>query len=522
MSGDYDRLRQLLLDVEQQRLETLQDDLRETSHNVPDRVAEEIERGLSGQSSRLTNALGAATINGLELAVQRKPETVVNAVFPVIGPAIRKSLQEAMRQLSADIDRKLAAALSAQSWQWRLEAWRSGVPYAQVVLRHTLAGKVEHLFLIQPESGLLLGHVAAPGAAELDADAIAGMFTAIQSFVRDSVQSGEGGIGTATVGDYQLVVSEGPQAKLVAFVRGVPSSDFPVRLHELNEALHARAGVELLENGGASGSGVFDATELQVLNAQDDAEARVPESNAMRHALYAIAVLVAALLLWWGIGAWRWHNQVEAIRARLDAMPGVVVTQLDAGSRHKLRIEGLRDPLAQDPVAWLKRTYPDIGARWKLRGYLSLDPEMVAIRDRDASKAQVAALLEKLQGLTIPFVRGGTAPDAGWETTMDQIKATLRRLQQLGGKEFALDVRPFGLTDESGRADTNGQLRLLRGQWLADQLRDTVLPPSTLEAEPAIGDVDAARTGAARGARAVVRIVALNPSPPAAQPGAQP
>ncbi len=504
MSGDYDRLRQLLLEVEQQRLEALQEDLRETSDRVPDRVAEEIERGLGGQSSRLTAALGEATISGLEQAVQRKPETVVNAVFPVIGPAIRKSLQEAMRQLSADIDHKLNAALSAQSWQWRIEAWRSGVPYAQVVLRHTLAGKVEHLFLIQPESGLLLGHVAAPNMPELDADAIAGMFTAIQSFVRDSVQSNEGGIGTATVGDYQLVVSEGPQAKLVAFVRGVPPADFPVRLHELNEALHARAGAVLLEHGGTTGDGVLDEAELQALNAHDEETAPAPRSNAARHVLIGFGILVAVLLAWWIVVTLRWHRQVDAVRAQLDAMPGVMVTQLDAGHRGRLRIEGLRDPLAQDPQAWLQRTHPQVVATWKLRGYLSLDPEIVAMRDGQAAKARIRPLLETLQGLTIPFVSGSAAPDAGWETTMEQIKATLRQLQQIAGKDARLDVRISGLTDESGSADQNAALRLQRGQWLADQLRDVVRSPSMLEVEAEAGDVESSR-----GARAMARIVPL-------------
>lgn len=507
-NDEFDRLRQLLLDAERQRLEALQDGLRETSDHVPDRVADEIERGLSGRASRLTDALGEATINGLELAVQRKPETVVNAVFPVIGPAIRKSLQEAMRQLSADIDRRLNAALSAQSWQWRIEAWRSGVPYAQVALRHALDGKVEHLFLIQPESGLLLGHLNVPGVPELDADAIAGMFTAIQSFVRDSVQASEGGIATATVGDYQLHVSEGPQARLVAFVRGVAPSDLPQRLQELNEALHARFGNALDESAGAAGDGVLEAPQLDALNASEATAVPKAQSHAPRYVLGGAGLVVAGLLLWWALGGVRWHRQVEEIRAQLAAMPGVVVTQLDDGARGTLRIEGLRDPLADDPQAWLQRKYPKIAATWKLRGYLSLDPEIVALRDGQATQARIPALLETLQTLTIPFVSGGTAPDAGWETPMERIKTTLRELQRIAGKEARLDVRTSGLTDESGDADQNAQLRRQRGQWLADQLRDAVQAPSTLQVDVVQGDA-----GRLRGARALARVVPVEAKP---------
>jgi len=128
MNGEFDRLRQLLLDREQERLDTLQADLSQTRDRVPDCVAEEIERGLAGAQSRLTAALAESTIAGLEQAVQRKPETVVNAVFPVIGPAIRRSIQESMRQLSADIDRALHNPLSARALRWPTEACPFGLP----------------------------------------------------------------------------------------------------------------------------------------------------------------------------------------------------------------------------------------------------------------------------------------------------------------------------------------------------------------------------------------------------------
>ncbi len=275
MSSDYEKLRRLLLDQEQSRIQTLQADLSQTRESVPDLVARDIESGLKeGTQSRLARALNEVTLNGLEHAVKRRPETVVDALFPVIGPAIRRALQEAMRQLSADIDRAVNNAFSARAWTWRLEAWRSGVPYAQVVLRNTVGWRVEHLFLVHPESGLLLGQLTAPELPELDADAIAGMFTAIQSFVSDSMQAttqnGEGGIGFATIGDYQLVVSEGPQARLVAFVRGVPGSDFPTRLDELNEILHAQKSTRLADSAGVAGPGLLEPAQLDALNVRQE------------------------------------------------------------------------------------------------------------------------------------------------------------------------------------------------------------------------------------------------------------
>lgn len=564
MNGEFDRLRQLLLDREQDRLDALQADVLQARDHVPERVAEEIERGLAGAPSRLTAALAESTINGLELAVQRKPETVVNAVFPVIGPAIRRSIQESMRQLSTDIDRAVNNALSPQALKWRVEAWRCGMPYAQVVLRHSARYAVEHLFLIQPGSGLLLGHLTARGLPELDADAVAGMFTAIQSFVRDSVQSAEGGIGHATVGDYQLVVSEGPQARLVAFVRGVPSSDFPVRLDRLNEALHARHGAALVDGDGlgAAGAGLFEQGQLDALNAREETEAApVPKSNATRYVLWGMLALVVALLLWWAVSTWRWSRQVDDVRAHLSALPGVVVTQLDASDRGELHIEGLRDPLAPDPQVWLKQAHPKIDATWKLRGFFSMEPELVAARAAQAlglspanaqtvdakgtlklrgeasfadwyrlrndppalaipgiaqidasaltypQQARIEALVAQLESQTIPFASGAAEPDAGWGPTMQRIENAVRELQRVGAETIAFRVRAAGLTDEAGNVAQNAELRRQRAQWLAAQLADAVRAPSGVSVDPA---------GIARGDRRGVRVTAI-PVPATAQ-----
>ena len=213
MNGEYDRLRQLLLEQERDRMDALQDSVHQATtrfERVPDLLAEDIERSLQdGKRSRLANVLAEATADSLEMAVRRKPQAVVQAVYPVIGPAIRRSLSDALRQMADDLDSALSDTFSPRALWWRLQAWRSGVPYAQVVLRHTTNYQVEHLFLIQPESGLLLGHLTASGLPELDADAVAGMFTAINQFVRDSVavEGNESGIGSATVGGYRLVVT---------------------------------------------------------------------------------------------------------------------------------------------------------------------------------------------------------------------------------------------------------------------------------------------------------------------------
>jgi hypothetical protein len=541
MNGEYDRLRQLLLEQERGRMDALQDSVHQATtrfERVPDLLAEDIERSIKdGKRSRLANVLSEATADSLEIAVRRRPQAVVNAVYPVIGPAIRRSLHDALRQMADDLDNALSDTFSPRALLWRWEAWRSGLPYTQVVMRHTTRYQVEHLFLIQPVSGLLLGHLTASGLPELDADAVAGMFTAINQFVRDSVaaEGNESGIGSATVGGYRLVVSEGPDARLVAFVRGVPSSDFGMRLDELNEELHARHGGRLADAdvaGFDSSSGLLEPEQLDDLNARGAARDDAARPSRRKFAWAALALVLLALLAYIAFGV-RWSSQANAIRTQLSSTPGLVVSQFDDSRRGRLRVEGLMDPLASDPRAWLAERHPTVRVDWQTRPFVSLEPVLVqrrvaqtlglpenVVTPPDAKgvvrlagsvpfpdwyraratpsttpgvtrvdfsglaypdKARIDTAILAIEALKIPFVSGTVTPDTGWEATLAQMGEKLQALERSGvASSIAFHMQTAGLTDEPGTLDQNRDLRQQRAEWLASRLAAKLRPPSTI------------------------------------------
>ncbi len=540
MNGEYERLRQLLLEQERGRMDALQDSVGKATarfERVPDLLAEDIEASLrAGKRSRLANVLSEASADSLEIAVRRRPQAVVQAVYPIIGPAIRRSLSDALRQMADDLDRALSDTFSPRALLWRWEAWRSGTSYAQVMLRHTTRYQVEHLFLIAPESGLLLGHLTASGLPVLDADAVAGMFTAIHQFVRDSVTVDEdsAGIGSATVGGYRLAVSEGPGARLVAFVRGVPSSDFGLRLDELNEELHARYGVQLgeAESAGVAGAGLLEQPQLDELNSRWATRQGGARPQRRKYVWAALALAALALLVYAALG-WRWSSQVGAIGRHLSATPGLVVSKLDDGERGRLRIEGLMDPLASDPRAWLAQHYPTVEVEMRTRPFVSLEPQLVqrrvaqtlqlpeaAVKTPDAKgvirltgsvpfpdwyraratslstpgvtgidyeglsypqKKRMDAAIASIQSLKLTFVNGTVTPEDGWEKTLAEMGQKLQALERLGAtSSIAFHMQTAGLTDEPGTLDQNRGLRQQRAEWLASRLAAQLHPPSTI------------------------------------------
>ena len=165
-------------------------------------------------------------------------------------PRRLRELGDRAEQEFARFDREVARRLTTLAL--RVQAFTrpgSRLLHARSALWHRACYRVEHMFIIQSGSGLLLDHLSTQGAADIDVDAVAGMLTAIEHFVQDSMATAGGvGLGAATVGEYRLLISHGPLARVAVFVRGAHPRDLVARLDRLNEALHACHGYKLADS----------------------------------------------------------------------------------------------------------------------------------------------------------------------------------------------------------------------------------------------------------------------------------
>ena len=137
-----------------------------------------------------------------------------------MGPAIRRAIVHTLASMMETLNRTVEHSVSWRAVQWRWTALRTGRPFAEIVLLNTLQYRVEQVFLIHRETGLLLQHVSRNRAGQ-DADQISAMLTAIPDFVRDSfaTEAGET-LDALRVGDLAVSVEQGPHAILACVVRG--------------------------------------------------------------------------------------------------------------------------------------------------------------------------------------------------------------------------------------------------------------------------------------------------------------
>ena len=217
-------LREILVAPEQHEIDEIKrklDEAQVTSRAVSDVLADAVRLSTTEGDDDLARALAPTIEESIEVSVRRNPKPLIAAISPVIGPSIRKSIAETFRGLLQSLNHSLEQSLSIQGLRWRIEAWRTGRPFAEVVLLHSLRYRVEQVFLIHKETGLLLEHVALDEEESENSDLVSGMLTAIQDFVRDSF-GGESGdaLESLRVGDRTVWIEEGSYAILAAVIRG--------------------------------------------------------------------------------------------------------------------------------------------------------------------------------------------------------------------------------------------------------------------------------------------------------------
>src|SRR5271163_1652480 len=189
----FEELRHLIVAPEQEGIAAIQDrleNLEKRTQDVSAVVAEAIQmRRDKGDDLALAAALAPTIQETLRESVRRDPHVLADALFPVMGPAIRKSIAETLRTMLESFNQALEHSLSARGIKWRIEAFRTGKSFGEIVLMHSLLYRVEQVFLIHRQTGLVLNHVVATSVPTQDPSMVAGMLSAIQQFVRDSFDS---------------------------------------------------------------------------------------------------------------------------------------------------------------------------------------------------------------------------------------------------------------------------------------------------------------------------------------------
>lgn len=345
---------------------------RDLSGVLPDAVM------LSARADdRLGDALEPSVQRAVHTAIQHDPDPFAHALYPALAPAIRRAIAETLRGMVQSLNELVQHSFSLKGLRWRLEAFKTRRPFAEVVLSHSLIYRVEQAFLIHRETGLLLQHVVDPAIEVQDPDLVSSMLTAIQDFVHDSFVVGDdAGLQEFRVGDLTVWIERGRDAVLAVAIRGAAPESLRESLRGLLRAISLSHFVELE---------TFDGDVSAFDSARDDMMSclvrnfRKPSAKPSFMLWLILVVFLAALGFWVVVGVGE-HRRWTSFLGSLESEPGIVVTTSKTSDGGR-QVNGLRDPLSVDPRALARDSgYANDEVEFHFEAFTSLDSELVLKR----------------------------------------------------------------------------------------------------------------------------------------------
>ena len=517
-SAQLRELQKLLFDTEQkQQIEQLRSEWDDPEQLTP-RVSQVLPDALSLRSPedhQLTKAMTPYVIESIKLSARRNPQHISDAIFPILGPAIRKAIAQAFSNLTVTINQTLQHSFSARGFKWRMEALASGKSFAEVVLYHSLVYRIEQVLLIHRPSGIVLLHAVAEAVKAQDPELVSGMLTAIQDFIHDSFGTGDGGTSSFVSDELTILTEPGPRAFLACVVRGTPPPELTEEMQETIERIHQERGEKLKAFKGDSAPFEICRPLLEEhLKSRYQPFADPSQSKAPKAVLVGLALLLLALSIW-GFFSLRDRLRWNAYLDKVQATPGLVVTAEHRGWR-SYSLSGLRDPLALDPAKLMPEFNLDptkLEAHWKAyqapelaearAKNLLAPPPGVALTVRDGilsatgtasqqwiseskklapfipgisqfqwnNAEAVAGLQKEIESLSVRYEVNESKLMPGQEEVIEALMQRLIQLEELVQQtNQSITVKIIGHTDSSGTNENNQALSQGRATHAKTQL----------------------------------------------------
>ncbi|NET89510.1 MAG: OmpA family protein [Kamptonema sp. SIO1D9] len=187
-------------------------------------IAIAIREQIRLQQGAIAKTLGPEMGRAIKAQIAYERDAMVDALYPVIGNTVAKYMTEVVQS----INQKVESALSPEGISRKMRAAFQGVSEAELILRESLGFSLQAIFLIHKTSGLLIRDVQPIESQKLEGDMLAGMLTAIRSFVYDCiVQNGEvSELTEIEYGNSKIVIEVAGYCYLAVVIDGAPSKEF--------------------------------------------------------------------------------------------------------------------------------------------------------------------------------------------------------------------------------------------------------------------------------------------------------
>lgn len=140
----------------------------------------------------------------IEVKLKASQEEILDVIYPVMGKMIKKYVNHQIQMVKDSIDDSIKKTFFSQGVLWRIKNSLFGIKMSDQAIHDLKDYRIEEIYVIQRNSGLLFGSASTENT--IDQDVIAGMLTAIKSFVEDAFKREREDLEMIQYGTYKILL----------------------------------------------------------------------------------------------------------------------------------------------------------------------------------------------------------------------------------------------------------------------------------------------------------------------------
>jgi hypothetical protein len=177
------RLREILLTDDRDELARLKT-LIDTPSQLSVKIEPILEAKMADMKQHFPREYKNVVDKLIEDRIKSSQSEILDTIYPVLGLMIQKYINYQFQMLKDAIDKRIEETLGKKSIIAKLRMRVFGLKDSDILLSNLDRPLVHEVYVIQRDSGLLIGSASTQDT--LDKDMVAGMLTAIKAFVEDA------------------------------------------------------------------------------------------------------------------------------------------------------------------------------------------------------------------------------------------------------------------------------------------------------------------------------------------------
>lgn len=226
MSQSVDKLKQLLFEPESEAIAALTKRIESVFERAgtTDRFQASVARVLDGalrdaeveRHDQVASAIAPLIVKTVKTEIHNSTDDLVEALYPATGRMVKAYVASAIKDLTEEINRKLAA----NPFMLRLNALLTGRSVGELALADSQRLKVEDVFLIRRATGELVSRwPQSEGSSNLD-HVMGGVLTTINEFTSEAFKAEGSALRQIDLGDARVYLRVSPAYLLAAKCSG--------------------------------------------------------------------------------------------------------------------------------------------------------------------------------------------------------------------------------------------------------------------------------------------------------------